>query len=307
LAVVATPIGNLRDLSARAAAVLAEASMVAAEDTRVTRKLLAALPRLHGVTPCAEQTLVSCNEFSEEARAATVLSQLRAGKVVALVSDAGTPAISDPGARIVAAVRAAGFPVVPVPGPCAAVTALSAAGILMTAGYSAHGFLPRAGEPRRAALHALAQRAAAWRRAPSLDAAQPAVLYEAPHRLQQTLDELAAALPAGVGCVVARELTKMYESIRTFPTLAAAAADARATAPRGEYVLILHATEAPRGGGGDEAAMTLDDAVALVADAQAGQRGLRTSEAIARVVDATGVSRKALTRAVVLHNAPGPK
>lgn len=218
LYVVPTPLGNLADLTRRAEAVLREVPWVAAEDTRHTAPLLKQLG--------ASARLLPAHQHNEQAAAARIIERLAAGDSVALVSDAGTPGISDPGARVVAAVRAAGGRVVPLPGPCAAITALSAAG-LPDARFLFVGFLPAKGGQRRQAIADLA----------AVDAAL--VFYEAPHRILETVDDLAATL-AGRTLVVARELTKLFETIHAGP-LADAPGWLRADAnrQRGEFVLIV--------------------------------------------------------------------
>ena len=219
LYVVATPLGNLRDLTLRALDVLATASVIAAEDTRVTSVLL----RRYGI---ATQAL-SLHTHNEAARVATLLAMLEAGKSVALVSDAGTPAISDPGAQLVRAVGDAGFPVVPLPGPSALAAAVSAAGLDAEA-FAFLGFLPQKAKARRELLAAFA------------DAPAAIVVYEAPHRVRATVADIAAALGADRTLVVARELTKTFETISRMPL---GDADAWMAADpnreRGEFVLLV--------------------------------------------------------------------
>ncbi len=219
LYVVATPLGNLRDLTLRALDVLATADVVAAEDTRTTGVLL----RHYGL---AARTL-SLHAHNEAGRAQVIVDRLAAGQSVALVSDAGTPGVSDPGARTVRAVRAAGFPVIPIPGPSAVVTAISAAGLQADA-FLFVGFLPTQAKARRERLQALAALPAAL------------VFYEAPHRVRATVDELAAVLPGDRMLVVARELTKTFETIAAMPLADAAAWFAGdANRERGEFVLVV--------------------------------------------------------------------
>lgn len=223
LYVVATPIGNLRDITLRALDVLGQVDVVAAEDTRVTGGLLAH----HGI----RVQLVSLNEHNEKRRAAEVIALLSKGKRVALVTDAGTPAISDPGALLVRAVSDAGFAVVPVPGPSAVVAALSASG-LAAAHWMFCGFLPATTAARRAALDAVA--------------AVPAslVFYEAPHRVLATLTAMADALGATRDVVIARELTKRFETIHRCALGAAAAwIGTDPDRVRGEFVLIVSAPD----------------------------------------------------------------
>jgi 16S rRNA (cytidine1402-2'-O)-methyltransferase len=217
--VVATPLGNLRDITLRAVDILGSADVVAAEDTRVTSVLL----RHFGI---ATRPL-SLHEHNEERRIARIVDALVAARSVALVSDAGTPAISDPGARLVRAVRDAGFPVVPIPGANAAIAAVSAAG-LDADRFLFLGFLPANARARRELL--------------AMAAALPCALliYEAPHRVAATTAALADVLGGERELVVARELTKKFETIARMPLSEAAswfAADANRE--RGEFVLLV--------------------------------------------------------------------
>jgi 16S rRNA (cytidine1402-2'-O)-methyltransferase len=230
LYVVATPLGNLRDLTLRALDVLATASVIAAEDTRVTATLL----RRYGLTTPA----ISLHAHNEAGRVAKLLAMLEAGKSVALVSDAGTPAISDPGARVVRAVREAGHAVIPLPGPSALTAAVSAAG-LDAESFAFLGFLPLKAKARREKLAAFA------------DVPAAIVIYEAPHRVRATAADLAAALGVDRALVVARELTKAFETIARI-TLGEADAwfAADANRERGEFVLIVDVRpSAPRDAG----------------------------------------------------------
>ena len=219
LYVVATPLGNLRDLTLRALDVLATADVVAAEDTRTTGVLL----RHYGI---ATRTL-SLHAHNEAQRADAVVARLARGQSVALVSDAGTPAVSDPGAHVVRRVRAAGYPVVPVPGPSAVAAAVSAAG-LVASDFLFAGFLPHAAKARRERLAALA----------SLPAAL--VFHESPHRVRAAIADLAATLDPARTLVVARELTKAFETIAAMPLADAPAwLAADPNRERGEFVLIV--------------------------------------------------------------------
>jgi len=219
LYVVATPIGNLGDITLRALETLRGADLVACEDTRHARRLL----DHHGI---AAPTL-ALHQHNENEAAARLVRLLGEGKRVALVSDAGTPGVSDPGARAVAAVRAAGFRVVPLPGPNAAVAALSAAGF-GDPRFLFVGFLPAREGARRAAIGKLADVAAAL------------VFYEAPHRVTETVADLAALLQPQREIVVARELTKMFEQIERMPLGDAPAwLAADANRQRGEFVLVV--------------------------------------------------------------------
>ena len=216
---VATPIGNLGDVTHRALQTLSHADVVAAEDTRVTRGLL-------NHFNLAAKKLVAVHEHNERTAAERVIDWIREGKVVAFVSDAGTPAVSDPGARLVAAVRAAGLRVVPVPGPSALTAALSASGIEAD-GIVFAGFLPAKGAGRRERLARLA--AGPWAIA----------LFEAPHRLLQTLSDLHATL-GDRDIVIAREITKKFETIvRLRLAEARAWAESDDDHRRGEFVLLV--------------------------------------------------------------------
>ena len=236
LEVVATPIGNLGDLSSRAREVLAAADLIAAEDTRRTGQLLNAI----GVSAA----LVSLHDYNEEARLEPLLQQLLAGKVIALVSDAGTPLLSDPGFGLARAAAAAGIEVRAVPGASAITAALSIAG-LATDRFAFEGFLPsRAGE-RRALLARLA--------------AEPRTLvfFEAPHRIAATLADLAGSFGNQRAAVVTRELTKMHESVYR-GTLQQLSAMAREDADfaRGEITVVVAGAAPERTAGADSALLT---------------------------------------------------
>lgn len=221
LYIVGLPIGNLGDITLRALWILALADVVAAEDTRETRKLLDKF----GISV----KLLSVREHNERHGAEQIIELLQEGKKVALVTDAGTPCVSDPGARAVKAVREAGFRVIPVPGASAVVTALSGAG-LDGSGFAFVGFVPPQSKARRNAL-------AYWLARP-----EPFVLYEAPHRVVDLLEDLAVAMEPERRVVVAREITKKFE---TFSSLTGAelAEWAALHEPRGEYVILVD--EAP--------------------------------------------------------------
>lgn len=228
LHVVATPIGNLDDISLRARTVLAEVAVIAAEDTRRTGQLLA---HFDIATP-----LVAFHEHNEQERTGELLARLAAGEVVALVSDAGTPLISDPGYRLVAAARDAGLPVTAIPGCCAAIAALSIAG-LPTHRFRFEGFLPARGAARQARLAALAQ------------VPDTLVFYESVHRIAESLADMAGAFGEGRPAFVARELTKLHEA--GYPGTLGAVQAALAADPggdRGEFTVVVGgAPEAPAG------------------------------------------------------------
>ena len=231
LYVVATPLGNLRDITLRALDILASVDVIAAEDTRVTSKLLAR----HRIAT----RMLSLHAHNERRRAAEIVSLLGSGKSVALVSDAGTPAVSDPGAVLVRAVAQAGYVVVPVPGPSAVIAALSASGIAAPQ-WLFCGFLPATATARRAALTRLSDYPGAL------------VFYEAPHRIAATLDALVAVLGPERGLVVARELTKRFETIHRCRLGEAPAWLAVDTdRARGEFVLIVDAPGATIRAGDD--------------------------------------------------------
>ena len=217
LYIIATPIGNLEDITARAVRILGEVDLIACEDTRQTRKLL----DRYGIS----KPLVSYHEHNEQPRSADLLRELEAGKNIALVSDAGTPLIADPGYRLVEHAREIGIPVSPIPGPSALLAALSASG-LPTNSFSFHGFLPPKRGQRRKLLEDLRASDATL------------VFYEAPHRILDTLedvDEILGPRPL----VLARELTKIHEEF-----LRGTAADVRETlgkrpSVKGEITLII--------------------------------------------------------------------
>lgn len=221
LYVVATPIGNLADLTLRAIHALSLVDVVACEDTRVTAGLLRHLG--------LDKPLLAVHEHNEAAAAEDVLQRLAQGQRVAYVSDAGTPAVSDPGARLVARAHAAGHRVLPLPGASSVITAVSAAGDTQARGFRFIGFLPPKGAERQGALQQLAP------------AGEAVVLFEAPHRIEALLRELASLAPERA-LTLCRELTKQFETIATMPCAEAPgwlAADANRA--RGEFVLVLHA------------------------------------------------------------------
>lgn len=219
LYVVATPIGNLGDLSGRAAEVLAGVDLIAAEDTRRTGQLLRHLG--------LDRPLLALHEHNEQARLGTLLGRLRAGDSIALVSDAGTPLISDPGFPLVRACHAEGVRVVPVPGPSALIAALSVAG-LPTDRFRFEGFLPRRASARAERLNALAA------------ATETLVFYESSHRIEETLQALVRAFGSERPATLARELTKLHETLLT-GTLGEilAAVEADENQRKGEFVLVV--------------------------------------------------------------------
>jgi 16S rRNA (cytidine1402-2'-O)-methyltransferase len=223
LYVVATPLGNLQDLTLRAAEVLRRVDVVAAEDTRHTRPLLSHL----GAAP----QMLSFHAHSDERRIESLLGVLHEGRSVALVTDAGTPAISDPGFELVAAARAAGIQVVPVPGPSAVATLLSAAG-LPADRYLFLGFIPRKGSERARLLARAAEEE--W----------SIVFFEAPNRAVALFEDLAAVAGPGRRVTVGRELTKLHEEIVS-GTLADMVGYYTKSEPRGEFTVVLEGTGQP--------------------------------------------------------------
>jgi len=260
LVLVATPLGNMADLSPRAISVLTSADAVACEDTRRTRQLL----RLAGA---AAPPLIAVHEHNEAAMIEPILARLERGETVALVSDAGLPGVSDPGERVVAAAVAAGFEVSVVPGPSAAVAALVISG-LATDRWVFEGFLPRSGRDRATRLAAVA--------------AEPrtVVLYEAPHRLQQTVADLARVCGGERRVVLVRELTKLHEEVWRGTLGAAALVD---TAPRGEYVVVLEGAPAP--------AAATDEAIEAALGDEL-RAGVDRRTAVASVAGSLGVPKR---------------
>jgi len=269
LYVVATPLGNLQDLTLRAADILRSVAVVAAEDTRHSRPLLSHL----GASP----QLLSFHAHSDERRVGMLLDILRDGRSVALITDAGTPAISDPGHLLVAAARAAGIDVIPIPGPSAVATALSAAG-LPADRYLFLGFVPRKGTERARML----ARAAAeeW----------SVVFFEAPGRIVALLDDLAEAAGSGRRVTVARELTKLHEEIVS-GTLADIAGYYTTSEPRGEFTVVLEGTGQPAAAP-DRSAEAVELAQRLLAE------GRTRREAAQQVSAELGLPRNAAYRLV---------
>ena len=271
LYVVPTPLGNLADLTRRAEEILRQVPWVAAEDTRHSGPLLKQLGSPARTLPA--------HRHNEHEAAARIVERLQAGESVALISDAGTPGISDPGARVVAAVRAAGCRVIPLPGPCAAVTALSASGLL-DEHFLFYGFLPSKGGQRRQAIADLREQSAAL------------VFYEAPHRVLETVADLAAGLGERT-LVIARELTKLFESIHSGPLAEALAwLEADPNRQRGEFVLLVSGAPVGNDDGEGERVLKL-----LLAD------GLPVNQAAKLAAAITGAAKNALyQRALALKS-----
>ena len=265
LYLVPTPIGNLGDISQRCRETLEQADFIAAEDTRVSLKLLNHL----GI----KKPLVSYYEHNRIESGQRILERMLNGEVCALVSDAGSPAISDPGEDLVALCAANGIVVSAIPGPCAVITALSMSG-LPTGRFCFEGFLSTNKKSRQDHLAALAGEQ------------RTMIFYEAPHKLLNTLQDLAHAFGPDRRISLCRELTKLHEEvIRT--TLQGALDYYRELAPRGEYVLVLEGCEPPT-----EAELTLEDALELVARKL--QEGLSRKDAVKLVAKETGFAKNAL-------------
>lgn len=272
LYVVGLPIGNAADISLRALWVLAHVDAIAAEDTRLTAPLLARF-RINA-------SLVAAHQHNERRVAAALLERLRAGERIALVTDAGTPGISDPGARIVRAAHDAGHRVIPIPGPSSTISAVSAAGL--ASGQFRHiGFLPTALVERERQLRAIAADR------------DPSVLFEAPHRIRALLMDLAAHLAADRRVVIARELTKKFESITAH---AASGLATLAVEERGEFVLVIDAAEAVR-------AETIDESAGRWLEALLDE--LPPARAAAVVSRVTGVARETVYQAALDRRVSG--
>jgi len=283
LYLVATPIGNLEDITLRALRLLRESDLVAAEDTRHTRKLLS---HFEIATP-----LVAYHQHSDAGRTGNLVRRLTEdGQTIALVTDAGTPGISDPGLELVRAALAAGVPVVPVPGASAALCALVGSG-LPTARFAFEGFLPRTKSSRRAKLAALAR-----------TETRTLIFYEAPPRLAETLREMAAAFGPDRPAAVGRELTKKFEEF-VRGTLAEAAAHFAAHAPRGEITIIVQGLA---GDSDDEVPLEVADPKPLdlptaLRDALAS--GLSERDAVREVTTALKLSKREVYAAMLALKA----
>jgi len=275
LYVVATPIGNLADITLRAIHLLGLVDAVACEDTRVSGGLLRHLG-LH-------KPLIALHQHNEREASAGLVARLQAGDRIAYISDAGTPAISDPGAVLVAAVAAAGLRVFPVPGASSTVTALSVAGDVAAQGFEFAGFLPTKAAERRTALQALTSGSTRPR---------SQVLFEAPHRIKALIDLLAELCP-DQSVTVCRELTKQFETVHTAPASALPAwMAADAQRERGEFVLVLHAFKTEGPAEGDLPAEALRALTILLAE-------LPLKQAVALASDLSGASRNRLYEAAL--------
>ena len=225
---VATPIGNLQDITLRALEILKSVDAIAAEDTRHTSGLLAHF--------AIQKKLIAVHEHNEHKSAEALLARLQAGESIALVTDAGTPGISDPGAVVVDVLREAGIGVVPIPGASAVIAALSASGITAP-GFLFYGFLPASGSQRRKTLEDLKAQTATL------------VFYEAPHRVLESVADMAAILGGERRLTIARELTKAFETFHRCPLVEAFAwLEADTNQQRGEFVLLVEVAPAVEAG-----------------------------------------------------------
>jgi 16S rRNA (cytidine1402-2'-O)-methyltransferase len=273
LYVVATPIGNLADMTLRAIQVLVLADIVACEDTRVTGRLLQHLG--------LDKRTMAVHQHNEAAATHQVIDALQQGLRVAYVSDAGTPAVSDPGGLLVQAAQAAGFPVVPLPGASSVTTALSVAGDTQAHGFRFLGFLPSKGAARLTALREATGQSCSL------------VLFEAPHRIEALARELAEVLPLG-RVTICRELTKQFEEIATIDIASFNHwLTAQAHRERGEFVLVVHAQPHTE----DAAALSPAQAELLRVLTQ----HLPVKQAAGLVADVTGLPRKALYELALQH------
>ena len=275
LYLVPTPIGNLGDLSRRVAETLAAADFIAAEDTRVTVKLLNHLE--------LKKPMVAYHRHNCGTSGPAILDRLLAGESCALVTDAGTPAISDPGEDLVALCAASGVDVVAIPGPCALITALSVSG-LPTGRFTFEGFLPMNKKNRRAQLDGLRSES------------RTMLFYEAPHKLTATLEDLAEVFGPDRRVAVCRELTKLHEEIRR-TTLGEAAQWYAANSPRGEFVLVVE--------GAVPAVREADPAAALARVEELRAQGLPLKAAARQAAGEFGVPKNQLYD-LALRNSPSP-
>lgn len=265
LYVVATPIGNLQDITLRALEVLKAVDVIAAEDTRHTAGLLSHF--------AIQKKLVAVHEHNEHKAAEALLQRLQAGESIALVTDAGTPGISDPGAVVVDHLRDAGIVVVPIPGASAVIAALSAAGIAVN-GFTFHGFLPASGAQRRKVLES-------FKAMP-----QTLVFYEAPHRVLESVADMAKVLGGERRLTIARELTKTFETFHRGPLSEAVAwLESDPNQQRGEFVLLVEPAPAVEVAGiGEDAERVLKS---LLAE-------LPLKQAVKLATEITGLKKNAL-------------
>jgi 16S rRNA (cytidine1402-2'-O)-methyltransferase len=274
LYLVPTPIGNLGDISDRCREILSQVDFIAAEDTRVSLKLLNHLD--------LKKPLVSYYEHNRAESGPRILARLEAGETCALVTDAGTPAISDPGEDLVALCAAHNVTVIAIPGPCAVITALAVSG-LPTGRFTFEGFLSTNKKSRQSHLQQL------------LTEQRTMIFYEAPHKLRATLDDLTAAFGPDRRIALCRELTKLHEEILRM-TLGEAVAYYEQQPPRGEYVLVLAGAQPA-----EEAPVTMEDGIALVQRLRDGGSSLK--DAVKQAAKDTGLPRNALYDACVKSRA----
>ena len=265
LYLVATPIGNLGDLSPRGVQTLQEADFIATEDTRVSMKLLNHFD--------IKKPLVSYHEHNRAAAGQAILARLLAGETCALVTDAGTPAISDPGEELVAQCAAQDIPVVAIPGACAFVNALAVSG-LPTGRFTFEGFLAMNKKNRKAHLESLKHEE------------RTMVFHEAPHKLRATLDDLSAAFGPDRRVALCRELTKLHEEVRR-TTLGEAIRHYAENPPKGEFVLVIEGAP-PKA----QEEYTLEDGLVMVAKLQ--EHGMSARDAVKEAAGVCNLSRKAL-------------
>lgn len=270
LCLVPTPIGNLSDISPRARQALADADFIAAEDTRVALRLLNHLE--------LKKPLVSYYEHNKEGSGPKIVARILTGQRCALVSDAGSPAISDPGEDLVRLCAEAGIPVTAIPGPCAAITALSISG-LPTGRFCFEGFLSTNKKSRQTHLDSLRGET------------RTMIFYEAPHKLTATLADLSAVFGAERRISLCRELTKLHEEVLRM-TLGEAVAYYAENAPRGEFVLIVE-------GAAPKAPEAVSEADALEAVRALIEQGLSRKDAVRRVSEQTGIPKNELYNAAV--------
>jgi 16S rRNA (cytidine1402-2'-O)-methyltransferase len=283
LYLVATPIGNLGDITLRALDVLRRADRIACEDTRQTQKLL---NHFEITTPT-----VSCHEHNERERAAELIALIKAGGRIAVVSDAGMPGISDPGARLAALAIAAGVAVIPIPGANAALSALVASG-LSTAEFQVIGFLPEKAGARRTRLEDLAAEAAREGGARTL------VIYEAPHRILETLTDLESVWGAALRVVVARELTKIHEEFVRGSVAEVRQELAARDRVRGEIVLLVESIARSVGSDGTQASMNekISARIGRIQAEAPADAPIDENQALKRLARETGQSKSDLYR-----------
>ena len=274
LYVVATPIGNLADMTFRAVEVLKTVDLIAAEDTRHVKMLL----QHYGIT----NKLVSLHQYNEDKASSVLLEKLRAGQSIALVSDAGTPLLSDPGMPLVKMVKDAGLDVVPIPGACALIAALSAAGLPVTQ-FSFEGFLPRTSSARKAFFSERVMASKTW------------IFYESCHRILASLQDMAEVLPLDRQIVIARELTKLHETIvKTSLRSALELVEQNNNMRKGEFVVIVDGAVADK----NEQMITPEQKKLLQVLLQ--ECSIKT--AVAMAVEITGVRKKLLYQVALIIN-----